>query len=69
MLARVIIPFARPAGFGAARGLPSRLATQTRFLSKQAMHGSKGRIMPETISRATAPVANTDATLTIRVRL
>ncbi len=69
MFARVAIPLTKPAGFGAARGLASRMATQTRFLSKQANQGSKGRSMPETVSRATAPVANLDATLTIRVRL
>lgn len=67
MFARVVIPLTRPAGFGAARRLPVRLATMTRPLSQLAAQGSKGRNMPVKHTRATAPVANVDATFTIRV--
>ncbi|KAK3944762.1 carbamoyl-phosphate synthase arginine-specific small chain [Diplogelasinospora grovesii] len=46
---------------------PPRLSTQTRFVSRSAIEGSKGRSMPARPSRATAPVSNNiEATLTIR---
>lgn len=55
----------KPAAQGAA-GMASRLGVQARFASNTAP-GSLGRKMPAPRSRATAPVKNLDATLTIRV--
>jgi carbamoyl-phosphate synthase small subunit len=57
------------AGRAASAGMAARLGAQTRFLTRQALSaGSKGRKMPIAgqAARATAPVAMTDATFTIR---
>lgn len=66
MFSRLATQFSKPAVKSAA-GLSTGFRAQTRFLSKQAT-GSKGRKMPFNQTRATAPVANLDATFTIRVR-
>ncbi|POS80716.1 carbamoyl-phosphate synthase [Diaporthe helianthi] len=68
MFSRVFTAASKSSATGAA-GMASRLrptASQARYLSKQAFDGSKGRAMPASRPRATAPVANLDATLTIR---
>ncbi|KAI8172335.1 Carbamoyl-phosphate synthase arginine-specific small chain [Colletotrichum sp. SAR 10_75] len=64
MFSRLATQFSKPAVKSAA-GLSTGFRAQTRFLSKQAT-GSKGRKMPFNQTRATAPVANLDATFTIR---
>lgn len=69
MFSRVLVAASKPSATGAA-GMASRFrpfAGQARFASKQAFGGSQGRAMPVQRSRATAPVDNLDATLTIRV--
>ena len=68
MFSRVAARLPKPSAV-AAGGIPSRISGQLRFASKQASQGSRGRAMPSQPSRATAPVSNLDATLTIRVRL
>lgn len=68
MFSRVFVAASKSSATGAA-GMASRLcpmAGQARYLSKQAFDGSKGRAMPSPRLRATAPVDNLDATLTIR---
>lgn len=37
-------------------------------LASKAAQGSKGRVMPQTYTRATAPASGMEATFTIRVR-
>lgn len=70
MFSRVFVAATKSSAPGAA-GMAFRcrpFAGQARFASKQAFAaGSKGREMPNQRSRATAPVENLDATLTIRV--
>lgn len=66
MFSRLAVRTYKPSALGAA-GLSSRLAAQARFQSQKAAIGSKGRTMPAYNTRATAPVNNMDATLTIRV--
>lgn len=71
MFSRVLITATKSSATGAV-GMTPRIrpfAAQTRFLSKQASDGIKGRAMPLHRPRATAPVDNLDATLTIRVRI
>ncbi|KAH6688051.1 carbamoyl-phosphate synthase [Plectosphaerella plurivora] len=63
MFARVASRFTTPV-VPVTAGLSSRLGVQYRLSSSKA--GSLGRKMPATRSRATAPVNNLDATLTIR---
>lgn len=68
MFSRVAANATKSSATGAA-GMALRFrpfAGQARFASKQAV-GSQGRAMPVHRSRATAPVDNLDATLTIRV--
>lgn len=69
MFSRIFAVASKSSATGAA-GMASRLrpmAGQARYLSKQAFDGSKGRAMPSSRLRATAPVDNLDATFTIRV--
>jgi carbamoyl-phosphate synthase small subunit len=68
MFSRVAFRLSKPA-VSRAVGLPARVALQTRLMSQHAVDGSMGRKMPVHIQRATAPVANLEATFTIRVRL
>lgn len=49
-----------------APGLAARLPGQARFLSKPAVEGSRGRVMPSRMARATPAAPNTEATFTIR---
>lgn len=68
MFSRVFTAASKSSATGAA-GMASRLrpmAGQARHLSKQTLDGSKGRAMPSSRPRATAPVDNLDATFTIR---
>jgi carbamoyl-phosphate synthase small subunit len=69
MLSRFARQLAKPAALGSqgAAGLPVHIGTQARFASRAAVHGSKGRKMPDYTTRATAPVSGLDATFTIRV--
>lgn len=66
MIPRFVNRAIRPK-IGSVVGLGSRLGAQTRFASKAFAGGSGGRAMPAQQTRATAPVNNLDATLTIRV--
>lgn len=73
MFSRVFIAATKssaPGAAGMAMAARSRPFGQLRFASKTALAGSKGREMPapNQRARATAPVENLDATLTIRVR-
>lgn len=43
------------------------LSTTAATLASKAAQGSKGRLMPQTYTRATAPASGMEATLTIRV--
>ncbi|KAM0229549.1 hypothetical protein ACHAP5_011624 [Fusarium lateritium] len=56
--------FAKPAAKSASA--PGRTMLQVRYLSEKAVAGSKGRAMPHSNARATAPAASLPATLTIR---
>lgn len=69
MLSRAFTAASKSSATGAAgMALWARpFVGQTRFASKQAFAGSKGREMPAARPRATAPVDGLDATLTIRV--
>ncbi|KAH6659560.1 carbamoyl-phosphate synthase [Truncatella angustata] len=58
MFSRIAIRAAKPAGF-------SRPLSTTASFAKANL-GSKGRQMPASFSRATAPVSGTEATLTLR---
>lgn len=58
--------FAKPAAKSASAS--GRTMLQVRYLSEKAVAGSKGRAMPHSNARATAPAASLPATLTIRVR-
>ncbi|EGS21583.1 carbamoyl-phosphate synthase arginine-specific small chain-like protein [Thermochaetoides thermophila DSM 1495] len=49
-----------------AMGHAARLPSQTRFASKLTVSGSKGRTMPATNTRTTAPASGVNATFTIR---
>ncbi|KAI0132232.1 carbamoyl-phosphate synthase [Xylariales sp. AK1849] len=68
MFSRIAIHAVKPAGFAPATGRQPRcrLLSTTTSLLQRANQGSKGRQMPTSFSRATAPVAGTEATLTIR---
>lgn len=71
MFSRILVTATKSSATGAV-GMAPRIrpyAAQTRFLSKQASDGIKGRAMPLHRPRATAPVDNLDATFTIRVRM
>ncbi|KAM0197713.1 hypothetical protein ACHAPA_002632 [Fusarium lateritium] len=56
--------FAKPAAKSASAS--GRTMLQVRYLSEKAVAGSKGRAMPHSNARATAPAASLPATLTIR---
>ncbi|KAF5550440.1 carbamoyl-phosphate synthase arginine-specific small chain, mitochondrial [Fusarium bulbicola] len=56
--------FAKPAAKSASAS--GRTMLQVRYLSEKAVAGSKGRTMPFSAARATAPAASLPATLTIR---
>ncbi|CAJ0549018.1 Ff.00g026310.m01.CDS01 [Fusarium sp. VM40] len=56
--------FAKPAAKSASAS--GRTMLQVRYLSEKAVAGSKGRAMPHSNTRATAPAASLPATLTIR---
>ncbi|KAF9766139.1 Amino-acid acetyltransferase, mitochondrial [Fusarium sp. DS 682] len=56
--------FAKPAARSASAS--GRTMLQVRYLSEKAVAGSKGRTMPFSAARATAPAASLPATLTIR---
>ncbi|KAF4960276.1 hypothetical protein FGADI_1091 [Fusarium gaditjirri] len=56
--------FAKPAAKSASAS--GRTMLQVRYLSEKAVAGSKGRAMPFSAARATAPAASLPATLTIR---
>lgn len=68
MFSRLALKAAKPAAFGAA-GLSAhaRFLSTTGSLATKAALGSKGRQMPQTLSRATQPASGIEATLTIRV--
>ena len=66
MFSRFAVRALKPAGMS-TRGPAPRFVLQARFMSQQAPDGSKGRSMPAPRTRATAPVTNQSAILTIRV--
>lgn len=67
MFTRLVARLPNALGHAAPR-VQSRLPSQARLLSRLAVDGSKGRAMPATNTRATAPASGVDATFTIRVR-
>lgn len=69
MIARLAFRLAKPAARPVAASVPGRcVAFQVRFSSDRPLAaGSKGRKIPFSADRATAPAASLRATLTIRV--
>jgi hypothetical protein len=67
MFTRLAVRLPNALGHATPR-VPSRLSSQARLMSRLAVDGSKGRAMPATNTRATAPASGVDATFTIRVR-
>lgn len=69
MLSRFAFKAAKPHAAYAigAAGLKARCLSTTTTLANKAAQGSKGRVMPQTFTRATAPASGIEATLTIRV--